>query len=82
MVVYYNPTDMEGTEKAGLVDRFIEENPGHFSLVKVDATRNELVKTRYQIKEEELPLVQLFVNGEVTAAINQINIENLKALLS
>ncbi|NLB51336.1 MAG: thioredoxin-disulfide reductase [Syntrophomonadaceae bacterium] len=82
VVVYYNPTDMEGTEKAGLVDRFIEENPDRFSLVKVDATRNELVKTRYQIKEEELPLVQLFVNGEVTAAINQINIENLKALLS
>jgi thioredoxin reductase (NADPH) len=82
VVVYYNPTDMEGTEKAGLVDRFIEEDPGRFNLVKVDATHNELVKTRYHIKEEELPLVQIFVNGEVTAAISEINIENLKALLS
>ena len=39
-----------------LVDQFLNENPGKFNLVKVDATRNELVKNRYQIKEEDLPL--------------------------
>lgn len=81
VVVYYNPADMDGTEKAGMVDRFIEEHPGRFSLVKVDAARNELVKNRYQIKEEELPLVQLFVKGEVLKTIRSINKENLNTLL-
>ncbi len=81
VVVYYNPTDMQGTEKTGMVDQFLQNNPGKFNLVKVDATRNELVKTRYQISEESLPLIQLFVDGKVTATINEISEESLKELL-
>lgn len=81
VVVYYNPADMAGTERAGMVDRFTEENPGRFNLVKVDATRNELVRNRYHIREDELPLVHLFVNGEIIRAIKEIDSENLKALL-
>jgi len=82
VVVYYNPTDMKGTEDAGLVDQFLHETPGNFKLIKVDATRNELVKNRYQIKEEDLPLVQLFVNGKVTKTIDKISKENLRNLFS
>ncbi len=81
VVVYYDPTDMKGTEEAGLVDQFLNENPGKFNLVKVDATRNELVKNRYQIREEDMPLVQLFVDGKLDATINNISKESLNGLL-
>lgn len=81
VVVYYNPTDMAGAERTGIVDRFTEENPGRFNLVKVDATRNELVRNRYHIREDELPLVHLFAKGEIIGAIKEIDSENLKALL-
>ena len=81
VVVYYDPTDMKGTEEAGMVDQFLNENPGKFNLVKVDATRNELVKNRYQIREEDLPLVQLFVDGKLDATINNISKEGLNGLL-
>ena len=81
VVVYYDPTDMKGTEEAGLVDQFLNENPGKFNLVKVDATRNELVKNRYQIKEEDLPLVQLFVDGKVDTTLNTISKTSLRGLL-
>lgn len=81
IVAYYNPTDMAGTEKVGIVDRFVEANSDKVSLVKVDATRNELVQRRYNIGNE-LPLVHLFVDGQVKASLKDISEENLKSLIS
>lgn len=81
VVVCYNPADMEGTEKAGRADRFMLQHPGRFHLVKVDGTRNELVRSRYQIKEEELPLVYLFIDGQLQKTIKKIDDESLQDLL-
>jgi hypothetical protein len=39
------------------------------------------VKNRYQIREEDLPLVQLFVDGKLDATINNISKEGLNGLL-
>ncbi|MDD4548635.1 MAG: thioredoxin-disulfide reductase [Syntrophomonadaceae bacterium] len=80
VVAYYNPMDMAGTEKVGMVDRFVSANSDKLSLVKVDATRNELVQKRYNIGNE-LPMVQLFVDGQVKTSLKDINEENLKTLL-
>jgi thioredoxin reductase (NADPH) len=81
LVAYYNPTDMSGTEKVGIVDRFVNENKELFSLVKVDATRNELVERRYHIDLNQLPQLHLFVNGEVTRKMEEISEESLAALI-
>jgi thioredoxin reductase (NADPH) len=81
LVVYYNPTDMDGTEKVGIVDRFVRENNDHFSLVKVDATRNELVGRRYQIDVNHLPKLHLFINGKVEKALDEISEDSLRALV-
>jgi len=81
LVVYYNPTDMAGTEKVGIVDRFVRDNYEHFSLVKVDATRNELVSRRYQIDINDLPKLHLFENGEVKQEL-PIDENKLMALLN
>ncbi|MBO8159517.1 thioredoxin-disulfide reductase [Thermosyntropha sp.] len=80
LVAYYNPTDMEGTEKVGIVDQFVRENSDKLSLVKVDATRNELVERRYGIDKSKLPLVHLFVNGEIKAETYDLSLESLKAI--
>ena len=81
VVVYYDPTDMEGTEKAGAADRFVQQNQSRFNLVKIDYTRNELVKKRYIFKENQLPLAHLFINGELKAVIEDISPENLNSWL-
>lgn len=81
LVVFYNPTDMQGTEKIGIVDQFVRETPG-LHIVKVDATRNELVKSRYQIDVHALPLVYLFVRGEIKASLQEMSNEGLKKLYS
>jgi thioredoxin reductase (NADPH) len=80
LVAYYNPTDMSGTEKVGIVDRFVRANNEHFSLVKVDATRNELVGRRYDINLDKLPMLHVFINGEVKQEIAEINEANLEAI--
>lgn len=80
LVAYYNPTDMEGTEKVGIVDQFARDNNDKLSLVKVDATRNELVERRYGIDKNKLPLVHLFVNGEIKAETYDLSLESLKAI--
>lgn len=79
-VAYYNPTDMSGTEKVGIVDRFVRTNNERFSLVKVDATRNELVGRRYNINLDKLPLLHVFVNGEVKQEVAEINDDSLEAI--
>lgn len=81
VIAYYNPTDMAGTEKVGLVDQFVQEHNDQFALVKVDATRNELVQRRYGIPMDKLPLVHLFVNGEIKETIDNITAESLNSLL-
>ena len=81
VVVYYDPTNMEGTEKAGAADRFVQQNQSRFNLVKIDYTRNELVKKRYIFKENQLPLAHLFINGELKAVIEDISPENLNSWL-
>lgn len=81
MVVYYDPTDMEGTQKVGIADSFVRENQDHFSLVKVDAVRNELVQRRYRISRSQLPLIQVFVGGEIKKTITIIEKEMLMGLL-
>ncbi|MGI5911485.1 MAG: thioredoxin-disulfide reductase [Syntrophomonadaceae bacterium] len=81
VVVYYNPSDMIGIDKVGIVDRFVRENQDQFSLVKVDASRNELVAKRYQIKLDNLPQLHLFQNGNITKEIQEINKENLTTLI-
>lgn len=81
LVAYYNPTDMSGTEKVGIVDRFVRENNERFSLVKVDATRNELVGRRYHIDLDHLPKLHLFINGEVKKEMDDISENSLKALI-
>ncbi len=80
LVAYYNPTDMPGTEKIGIVDQFVRDNNARLSLVKVDATRNELVERRYGIDLSELPLVQLFEKGEIKATISEISEDKLKTI--
>lgn len=80
LVAFYNPTDMAGTEKIGIIDKFLFENE-KLSLVKVDATRNELVKKRYQVDNSKLPLVYLFKNGEIKASLKNISTENLKKIV-
>ena len=80
LVAFYNPTDMAGTEKVGIIDQFVKENKD-LSLVKVDATRNELVRKRYQIDPSKLPLVFLFSGGEVKAVLEDISTENLAQLV-
>ncbi|NLV22242.1 MAG: thioredoxin-disulfide reductase [Syntrophomonadaceae bacterium] len=80
LVAFYNPTDMAGTEKIGIIDKFVYENE-KLSLVKVDATRNELVKKRYQVDNSKLPLVYLFKNGEIKASLKNISTENLKKIV-
>jgi hypothetical protein len=71
---------MSGTEKVGIVDRFVRANNEHFSLVKVDATRNELVGRRYDINLDKLPMLHVFINGEVKQEIAEINEANLEAI--
>lgn len=80
LVAYYNPTDMEGTEKIGLVDQFVRDNNSKLSLVKVDATRNELVERRYGIDFNNLPAVQLFESGQPKEMIHEITEDNLRAI--
>lgn len=80
LVAYYNPTDMSGTEKVGIVDRFVRKNNEQLSLVKVDATRNELVGRRYRIDLNQLPKLHLFINGEVQKEMDDISEESLMAL--
>jgi len=80
LVAYYNPTDMSGTEKVGIVDRFVRTNNEQFSLVKVDATRNELVGRRYHITLDQLPKLHVFINGEIKQEVAEINEENLNAI--
>ena len=65
VVVYYDPTDMKGTEEAGLVDQFLNENPGKFNLVKVDATRNELVKTVIKSRRKICPWYNYLLTGKL-----------------
>jgi len=80
LVAYYNPTDMTGTEKVGIVDRFVRANNERFSLVKVDATRNELVGRRYNINLDKLPMLHVFINGEVKQEVAEINDDSLEAI--
>lgn len=80
LVAYYNPTDMSGTEKVGIADRFVRAHPEQFSLVKVDATRNELVGKRYHITLDQLPKLHVFINGEIKHEVTEINEENLNTL--
>jgi thioredoxin-like negative regulator of GroEL len=77
MVALYNPTDMSGTEKVGIIDRFVQ-NRDNLSLIKVDATRNELVKKRYRIDYDQLPQVYVFERGEVKGIIKNISQEQLE----
>jgi thioredoxin reductase (NADPH) len=77
MVALYNPTDMSGTEKVGIIDRFVQ-NRDNLSLIKVDATRNELVKKRYRIDYDQLPQVYVFDRGEVKEIIKNISQEQLE----
>lgn len=80
LVAYYNPTDMAGTEKIGLVDQFVRDHNTKLSLVKVDATRNELVERRYGIDFNKLPAVQLFESGQAKEMIHEITVDNLRAI--
>lgn len=80
VVAYYNPTDMTGTEKIVLVDQFVRDHNDHLALVKVDATRNELVARRYKVTPEQLPLVHLFIKGELTKEIHEITREKLQEI--
>ena len=80
VVAYYNPTDMSGTEKVGMVDRFVRDHKG-LALVKVDATRNELVGRRYNIDLDRLPRLHLFINGEVKREADDIDEASLEALV-
>jgi len=80
LVVVYNPTDMAGTEKIGIIDRFVKDNPV-FSLVKIDATRNDFINKRYKTELEIIPAVFLFNKGELITFIHDINEDNLKKLL-
>ncbi|MGR6836541.1 thioredoxin-disulfide reductase [Syntrophomonas erecta] len=80
LVAYYDPTDMAGTEKIGVVDQFVREHQDRLSLVKVDATRNELVERRYGIDRNKLPLMHLFVKGELQGVSHEISVENLREL--
>lgn len=80
LVAYYDPTDMKGTEKVGAVDRFVSRHQEKLALVKVDATRNELVERRYHIDLNRLPMVQLFADGELVNSIDEISEGNLRQL--
>lgn len=80
LVAYYNPTDIAGTEKIGLVDQFVRDHNTKLSLVKVDATRNELVERRYGIDFNKLPAVQLFESGQPKEMIHEITVDNLRAI--
>ncbi|CFX93907.1 Thioredoxin reductase [Syntrophomonas zehnderi OL-4] len=80
LVAYYDPTDMTGTEKIGLVDQFVSRHQEKLALVKVDATRNELVERRYHIDLNRLPMVQLFKKGELINSIYEISSVNLSRL--
>lgn len=80
LVVFYNPTDMGGTEKVGIVDRFVKESGDSLSLVKVDATRSELAKGRYKIDLNKLPLVYLFEKGEIKGSLTEITEDKLKSI--
>ncbi|QGT99891.1 Thioredoxin reductase [Candidatus Syntrophocurvum alkaliphilum] len=79
IVTFYNPTDLKGTEKIGIVDNFIKENE-RFALVKVDATRNELIKTRYDIDSKKLPTIWLFKDGAKVDEIKSLTYEELEKL--
>lgn len=81
IVVYYDPTDIAGTEKTGVADRFVQQNQSKFNLVKIDYTRNELAKNRYLFEKDQLPLAHLFIDGEVKAVAENISSENLDSWL-
>lgn len=81
IVVYYDPTDIAGTEKTGVADRFVQQNQSKFNLVKIDYTRNELAKNRYLFEKDQLPLAHLFIDGEVKAVTENISSENLDSWL-
>lgn len=80
LVAFYNPTDMAGTEKVGIIDKFMQ-GKDNLSLVKVDATRNELVKKRYRLDTGKLPVVYLFQQGEVKASLEDINMKKIQELV-
>lgn len=80
LVAFYNPTDMQGTELVGIADQFVRENAGKLSLVKVDATRNELVKARYNIDLHKLPLIYLFEKGRLKSSTTEITETSLRNL--
>ncbi len=79
IVTFYNPTDIKGTEQMEVVDKFIKDNK-RFSLVKVDATRNELIKTRYDIDSGEMPTIWLFKDGNKVDEIKTLTYEELDKL--
>jgi thioredoxin reductase (NADPH) len=80
LVACYNPVDMAGTEQVGIIDKFVQDKD-KLTLVKVDASRNELVQKRYQADIRKLPVVFLFSNGEMKGSLTDINIENLEKLV-
>ena len=80
LVAFYNPTDMAGTEKIGIIDKFVLDHK-NFSLVKVDASRNELLKKRYRLEGVKLPLVYLFSNGGLAGSLEDISPESLEQLI-
>ncbi len=71
---------MAGTEKVGIIDKFMQ-GKDNLSLVKVDATRNELVKKRYRLDTGKLPVVYLFQQGEVKASLEDINMKKIQELV-
>ncbi|MGI6452941.1 MAG: thioredoxin-disulfide reductase [Syntrophomonadaceae bacterium] len=80
-VVLYNPADMTGMEKIGLIENWAGNNPD-LTIVKIDATRNEMLKKRYDLDLKSLPLVVLFHKEEMVSQISEITEKNLKELIA
>jgi hypothetical protein len=72
---------MTGMEKIGLIENWAGNNPD-LTIVKIDATRNEMLKKRYDLDLKSLPLVVLFHKEEMVSQISEITEKNLKELIA
>lgn len=62
-VVYYRPGDVKSMEVSGRIDNLAEKHSDKVNLLKIDASRNEFLTKRYDIKE--VPCLQVFIGGEI-----------------
>jgi len=81
VVGYYHPENQYSLKVLGEVDRFVEEHRNMVKLVRIDASRNNLLTQRYNINF--LPTIQVFRKGHLENIYSEtINYEELEKTIT